>query len=293
MLEGLVAGLLNRFPAWHVKNFDPAQLKVGIWSGDVKLRNLELRREALDQLKLPINVVEGHLGELTLIIPWSNLRGAPVKVFIEDVYLLASPKEEAQYNEEEEERRRQRLKMEKLDSAELLKERSREGLSREEEKRSQSFTQSLVTKIVDNLQVTIQEHPRAVRGRHIRPGTSLRPRRSPWRNSVRSAPTASGSPLSSRTPRRRHTSSPRWKPWPSTGTPTPSCSARGGSTLDEAMMPHDELVGKFKSMIGKTEAEAVVGHQFILQARDGAGQDRARQDRRCSRAPVQGDPPVR
>ena len=112
MLEGLVAGLLNRFLGMYVKNFDPAQLKVGIWSGDVKLRNLELRREALDQLKLPINVMEGHLGELTLVIPWSNLRGAPVKVFIQDVFLLASPKEEAEYDQDEEDRRKQRLKME-------------------------------------------------------------------------------------------------------------------------------------------------------------------------------------
>lgn len=156
MLEGLVAGLLNRFLGMYVKNFDPTQLKVGIWSGDVKLRDLELRKEALDQLKLPINVVEGHLGQLTLTIPWSNLRGAPVKIYIEDVYLLASPKEEAEYNEEEEERRKQRIKMEKLDSAELLKERSQEGLSAEEQKRTQSFTESLVTKIVDNLQVTVK-----------------------------------------------------------------------------------------------------------------------------------------
>ncbi|CAK7229600.1 Vacuolar protein sorting-associated protein 13 [Sporothrix bragantina] len=156
MLEGLVAGLLNRFLGMYVENFDPTQLKVGIWSGDVKLRDLELRREALDQLKLPINVVEGHLGQLTLTIPWSNLSGAPVKIFIEDVFLLASPKEEAEYNEEEEERRKQRLKMEKLDSAELLKERSQEGLSQEEQKKSQSFTQSLVTKIVDNLQITVK-----------------------------------------------------------------------------------------------------------------------------------------
>ncbi|KAI1862359.1 uncharacterized protein JN550_010221 [Neoarthrinium moseri] len=156
MLEGLVAGLLNRFLGMYVKNFDPTQLKVGIWSGDVKLRNLELRKEALDQLKLPINVVEGHLGELTLTIPWSNLRGAPVKVFIEDVFLLASPKEEAAYDEDEEDRRKQRLKMEKLDSAELLKERSQAGLSQEEQKKSQSFTESLVTKIVDNLQVTVK-----------------------------------------------------------------------------------------------------------------------------------------
>ncbi|CAK7227470.1 Vacuolar protein sorting-associated protein 13 [Sporothrix curviconia] len=156
MLEGLVAGLLNRFLGMYVENFDPTQLKVGIWSGDVKLRDLELRREALDQLKLPINVVEGHLGQLTLTIPWSNLSGAPVKIFIEDVFLLASPKEEAEYNEEEEERRKQRLKMEKLDSAELLKERSQEGLSQEEQKKSQSFTQSLVTKIVDNLQIAVK-----------------------------------------------------------------------------------------------------------------------------------------
>src|SRR6266566_4271856 len=156
MLEGLVAGLLNRFLGMYVKNFDPTQLKVGIWSGDVKLRDLELRKEALDQLKLPINVVEGHLGQLTLVIPWSNLRGAPVKIFIEDVFLLASPREEAQYDEEEEERRKQRIKMEKLDSAELLKERSQEGLSQEEQKKSQSFTESLVTKIVDNLQVTVK-----------------------------------------------------------------------------------------------------------------------------------------
>lgn len=151
-----MAGLLNRFLGLYVKNFDPAQLKVGIWSGDVKLRDLELRREALDQLKLPINVVEGHLGQLTLTIPWSNLSGAPVKIYIEDVFLLASPKEEAQYNEEEEDRRKQRLKMEKLESAELLKERSQDGLSPEEQKKSQSFTQSLVTKIVDNLQVEIK-----------------------------------------------------------------------------------------------------------------------------------------
>jgi len=59
-------------------------------------------------MKLPLNVVQGHLGSLTLQlvpivhstpfsnqpcrIPWSNLKGKPVKVLIEDVYLLAAPK---------------------------------------------------------------------------------------------------------------------------------------------------------------------------------------------------------
>ncbi|KKA27236.1 hypothetical protein TD95_004731 [Thielaviopsis punctulata] len=156
MLEGLVAGILNRFLGMYVKDFDPGQLKVGIWSGDVKLRDLELRREALDQLKLPINVFAGHLGELTLVIPWSNLRGSPVKIMIEDVFLLASPKEESNYDADEEDQRRQRLKMERLESAEMLRERNREGMSQEEEQKTQSFTQSLITKIMDNLQIHIK-----------------------------------------------------------------------------------------------------------------------------------------
>lgn len=156
MLEGLVANLLNRFLGMYVKNFDPKQLNVGIWSGDVKLRNLELRREALDQLHLPINVVEGRLGELTLSIPWSNLRGKPVKVNIEDVFLLAAPKEENDYDAAEEENRAVAVKIEKLESAELLKERNTEGMSKEEQQKNQSFTQSFATAIVDNLQVSIK-----------------------------------------------------------------------------------------------------------------------------------------
>ena len=161
MLEGLVAGLLNRFLGMYVKNFDAKQLNVGIWNGDVKLRNLELRREALDQLHLPVNVVEGHLGQLTMSIPWTNLRGKPVRISIEDIFLLAAPKEDADYNEEEEAERERAVKMEKLESAELLKQRNVEGQSNEDQQKSQSFVESLTNAIVDNLQVSIK-------GIHIR-----------------------------------------------------------------------------------------------------------------------------
>ncbi|KAM0215160.1 hypothetical protein ACHAQD_008486 [Fusarium lateritium] len=269
MLEGLVAGLLNRFLGMYVKNFDPAQLKVGIWSGDVKLRNLELRREALDQLKLPINVMEGHLGELTLVIPWSNLRGAPVKVFIQDVFLLASPKEEAEYDQDEEDRRKQRLKMEKLDSAELLKERNQEGLSQEEQKKSQSFTQSLVTKIVDNLQVTIKNI-------HIRYEDSISAPGHPFALGVTleefSAVSTDG----------------QWKPtfiqdsnivthklatlgalavyWNTDATLLGT--GREASASSKEVMTHDEMVEKFREMLGK-EAQENANHQFILKPVNG------------------------
>ncbi|KAK9463382.1 uncharacterized protein V1516DRAFT_644614 [Lipomyces oligophaga] len=156
MLEGLVASLLNRFLGAYVKNFDPKQLNIGIWSGDVKLRKLELKREALDKFRLPIDVVEGYLGDLTLQIPWSNLKNKPVKVIIENVYVLAVPKANQEYDEAEEERRKQLLKMERLEDLELLTQAQPDAISPEEQKKNQSFTESLVTKIIDNLQITIR-----------------------------------------------------------------------------------------------------------------------------------------
>ncbi|KAK1753207.1 putative vacuolar protein sorting-associated protein [Echria macrotheca] len=266
MLEGLVAGLLNRFLGMYVKNFDPTQLKVGIWSGDVKLRDLELRKEALDQLKLPINVVEGHLGQLTLTIPWSNLRGSPVKIYIEDVYLLASPKEEAEYNEEEEERRKQRIKMEKLDSAELLKERSLEGLSAEEQKRTQSFTESLVTKIVDNLQVTVKNI-------HVRYEDAISAPGHPFALGVTleefSAVSTDGNwtPTfiqdSTKTTHKLATLEALSVYW---NTDTKLLGpGREAHTPGTEMTPHDEMLQSFRSMIVRGENELSGSHQYILR----------------------------
>ncbi|EHK46915.1 hypothetical protein TRIATDRAFT_316915 [Trichoderma atroviride IMI 206040] len=258
MLEGLVAGLLNRFLGMYVKNFDPTQLKVGIWSGDVKLRNLELRREALDQLKLPINVIEGHLGELTLYIPWSNIRGAPVKVFIEDVYLLASPKEEAEYDEDEEQRRKQRLKMEKLENAELLKERSKAGMSQEEQKKNQSFAQSLATKITDNLQITVKNI-------HIRYEDSISAPGHPFALGVTleqfSAVSADGqwTPSfiqdSTKTTHKLATLDSLAVYWNTDS----ELFTNGGDTIS-----HEDMVSKFKSMLAKVHV-VDSSNQFILK----------------------------
>ena len=111
MLEGVLASILNRFLASYVDGLNTNQLNVAIWSGDVKLRNLRLKRSALDKLRLPIDVKEGYLGQLTLTIPWSNLKGKPVRMLIENVSLLAVPRDASMpIDEAEEEERRQTLK---------------------------------------------------------------------------------------------------------------------------------------------------------------------------------------
>ncbi|KAH9862571.1 hypothetical protein IAQ61_009988 [Plenodomus lingam] len=266
MLEGLVSNLLNRFLGMYVQNFDPKQLNVGIWSGDVRLRNLQLRREALDQLRLPLNVVEGHLGSLTLSIPWSNLRGKPLKVNIEDVYLLAAPKEDADYDAEEEDRRAHAVKMEKLDSAELLKERNTEGMSAEEQQKNQSFTASLVTAIVDNVQVTVKNI-------HIRYEDSISDPGHPFALGVTLADFSAIS------------TDENWKPTFIQGNSTSTHklatlgslavywdtdaeligTGKGSQSSDEQEIDRDAFIEKVRDMIVRGDNPDLGDHQFILK----------------------------
>ncbi|KAF2471810.1 vacuolar protein sorting-associated protein 13 [Lindgomyces ingoldianus] len=266
MLEGLVANLLNRFLGMYVQNFDAKQLNVGIWSGDVKLRDLELRREALDQLHLPLNVVEGHLGSLTLQIPWSNLRGKPLKVNIEDVFLLAAPKEDAEYDAEEEERRAHAVKMEKLDSAELLKERNTEGMSAEEQQKNQSFTASMVTAIVDNVQVTVKNI-------HIRYEDSISDPGHPFALGITLADFSAVS------------TDENWKPTFIQGSSSSTHklatlgslavywdtdasligTGKGSQDKTEQHIDHTEFIEKVRGMIVRGENPQLGDHQFVLK----------------------------
>lgn len=92
--------------------------------------SLRLKTSALDKFRLPIDVKEGYLGDLTLSIPWSNLKGKPVRVLVENVYLLAAPKEaSAEVDEDEERERAEAAKQEKLANAELLGGGSKVGVS--------------------------------------------------------------------------------------------------------------------------------------------------------------------
>lgn len=153
MFESLVATLLNRFLGSYIENFDSKQLNIGIWGGDVRLTNLRLKKESLDKFKLPLDVKFGHVGELTLQIPWSNLKGKPVKVTINDVYLLASPIILSDFDADEDAAREQKLKQEKLSDLEAMQSVS---VQNSPDDSNESFTETLVTKIVDNLQVTIR-----------------------------------------------------------------------------------------------------------------------------------------
>lgn len=158
MLESLVANILNRTLGAYVENFDPNQLNIGIWSGDVTLKNLKLKSESLDKLDLPLNLKCGHLGTLTMQIPWSNLKSKPVKILIQDCYLLVSAILPTNLNKDYELEKELRIKKQKLNELEIISQQliSLENQNENDKLKNQSFTDSLISKIIDNLQITIK-----------------------------------------------------------------------------------------------------------------------------------------
>ncbi|KAJ2693975.1 Vacuolar protein sorting-associated protein 13 [Coemansia sp. IMI 209128] len=159
MFEGVVATLLNRFLGNYVTNLETTQLKLGIWQGDVKLEKLRLKKDALDKLRLPVDIKEGWLGTLTISIPWSNLKGEPVRITIDNVYVLAAPRFQGDFDPEREHEREYKRKMRRLENDDMLRQQQllkTQVVDGEDAKKQASFTEQLIAKIVDNLQIVIK-----------------------------------------------------------------------------------------------------------------------------------------
>ncbi|KAK2461917.1 hypothetical protein APHAL10511_006380 [Amanita phalloides] len=163
--------LFNRILAPYVENLDLNQVNYGIGQGQLTLRNLRLKKEALDKFQLPVDVAEGRLGKFTLSLHWMNLGNRPVEIQIEDVFLLVIPSPLTNLDSAEEEARMQAAKLERLENAELLQTRGEAVTSSGEncvylgctraycdadEMKSQGLWQSLITKVINNIQITIK-----------------------------------------------------------------------------------------------------------------------------------------
>ncbi|KAF5375265.1 hypothetical protein D9758_000284 [Tetrapyrgos nigripes] len=148
--------LFSRILAPYVENLDMNTVSYGISQGQISLGKLRLKKGALDKFRLPVDVVEGHLGKFTLSMHWMNLGNEPVEILIEDVYLLVVPSTQSNFDPEEEEDRAHAAKMERLENAELLRARGAPDISADGSPQQQGMLQSLTAKIINNVQVTVK-----------------------------------------------------------------------------------------------------------------------------------------
>ncbi|XP_022258714.1 vacuolar protein sorting-associated protein 13C-like [Limulus polyphemus] len=155
MFESIVADLLNKFLGDYVENVDRSKLKLAVWGGNIILKNIDIKQNALEDLDLPLKIAFGYLSELILKIPWKNIYSSPVTAVIDGLYVIITPSAVQKYDEEKEKKIFQETKNEVLQAAEKVKIREAKKL-KHRNKKQDSFKEKILTQIIRNLQVKVK-----------------------------------------------------------------------------------------------------------------------------------------
>ena len=147
LLLNILVDVLGKF----VDGLAVENLKVGVFSGKIELKNLKLKTSALEDINLPVTITHGSLKHLNLKIPWTSLESKPVQVVLDGLLLQLGP-----------------FEIHKVDAAVLRKavlDAKHKALLKVEDailqtaminrKEDANYMQKLAVKIIDNIEVSI------------------------------------------------------------------------------------------------------------------------------------------
>ncbi|PIK58871.1 putative vacuolar protein sorting-associated protein 13D-like [Apostichopus japonicus] len=151
MLEGLAAWVLNTYLGEYVENLNTDQLSIGLLSGAVELENLPLRKDALHNIDLPVEVKTGFIGKIHLQIPVRALRSDPWVISLEKLYLVAGPASNKKCDVKEEEERLLERK------AAVSRQKCNSAQSKDGGSSWYAYSTSVVYNILENLQLNVKD----------------------------------------------------------------------------------------------------------------------------------------
>nr|XP_043635621.1 uncharacterized protein LOC122606820 [Erigeron canadensis] len=155
MFEAHVLHLLRRYLGEYVHGLSSEALRISVWKGDVVLKDLKLKAEALNSLKLPVTVKAGFVGTITLKVPWKGLGKEPVIVLIDRVFILAHPATDGRSLTPEEREKIFEAKLQQIEEAESA---TLDAISKSKlgnPAAGNSWLSSLIGTIIGNLKISI------------------------------------------------------------------------------------------------------------------------------------------
>ncbi|ORX35977.1 putative late endosome to vacuole transport-related protein [Kockovaella imperatae] len=156
-LKDIVLRLINVYISPYVDNLNSDDLSLSLFSGNLQFHGLHLKKTLLERFGLPVEIVAGDIGSLSISIPWTQLKTQPVKVAIENVYVLARARPPGKVDLEEDERIEQATKQEKLRSAEEVDNAAMQvGGQGSTDEGKQTYIGAIISKVVDNVQVHVR-----------------------------------------------------------------------------------------------------------------------------------------
>lgn len=148
-MNSAVSTVLNQFLGDWFEGLNSEQLHLSVFSGEVQIGPVRVKKAAVDKLGLPLHIRCGLVKRIFARIPWTSLTSKPLIIEVEDVYILAEPKAARGWNEEGEVRDYYLNKETRLEQLETL---NSEALQPPPE---QGFFKQLIATIIANIQVKI------------------------------------------------------------------------------------------------------------------------------------------
>lgn len=153
MFERVVESILTRLLGQYIENLNSEQLRVAVWRGDIFLKDLVLRKDALDSLQVPITVLDGRCN-LHARFPWRSLQSESVHIKITDLFILTGPQDSAKWSEKASKMRKRYFKQQQLETAEMVRTELGEGKTGKTHKLS--FSDKMLLIMFDNLVLTFE-----------------------------------------------------------------------------------------------------------------------------------------
>eukprot|EP01132_Coremiostelium_polycephalum_P010884 gene10884-13334_t len=175
MVSTLAVSVLSKYLGEYLDDLNKDNIKLSFLSGDAELKDVKIKKTALQKLFPNVIVKQAIVSKLSLHIPWNNLKGKPAIIKLEGIYVLAESQKE--FDEQYYRKKFQDEKQAKLLIQEMMRSKLKQAANsilnsnsnnnnnnnintNENEEPSTSSTTSfgskLITTVIDNLQLYIE-----------------------------------------------------------------------------------------------------------------------------------------
>ena len=190
MFEGKLTSVLNKLLGEYVHGISAKDLSVAVFKGDVVLKNLRLKTEALNALDLPFVVRSGLVGKLSLQIPWRALGKQPVVATIERLYVVAGFADDVEGDDaltveertERWEKAKAALRRREIDEGEtrwlesaIAAEATPDDATKNEDAKGDGWLAGMLDTVLGNLEVSISKIHVRLEGDLVETGSGNRP----------------------------------------------------------------------------------------------------------------------
>ena len=147
---------MQRVLGEYLEGFNSDNLKVGIWSGEIVIQGVRLKKSLLMKLGFPLELRYSFIQSLVMKIPWKSLTSSKTELVLDGVYVVVARVPENKW-ELKDGRTLEDRKKSINEYAESILKKFLDNLKKEEHKtEEEGFGERIMLRVVDNLQLEIK-----------------------------------------------------------------------------------------------------------------------------------------